>query len=70
MYNTVMDFMLCRGILREHVGLEVGDEGLEVGEHPLGRCPSTYAAHANKMVRNIKLQKFDSKQSGTRTNHL
>ena len=49
-----MDFMLCQlvaiAVLREHVGLEVGDEGLEVGEHPLGRCPSTYAAHANKIV--------------------
>jgi hypothetical protein len=40
-----MDFMLCQSVaitvLREHVGLEVGDEGLEVGEHPLGCCPST-----------------------------
>ncbi len=54
MDDTVMDFMLCQlvaiAVLREHVGLEVGDEGLEVGEHPLGRCPSTYAAHANKIV--------------------
>jgi hypothetical protein len=33
-------------VLGEHVGLEVGDEGLEVGEHPLGGCPSTYATHA------------------------
>jgi hypothetical protein len=31
-------------------GLEVGDEGLEVGEHPLGCRPSTYAAHAIKIV--------------------
>jgi hypothetical protein len=37
-------------VLGEHVGLVVGDEGLEVGEHPLGRRPSTYAAHANKIV--------------------
>jgi hypothetical protein len=32
---TVMDFMLCQSVaiieLREHIGLEVGDEGLEVG---------------------------------------
>jgi hypothetical protein len=54
MDDTVMDFMLCQSVaitvLREHVGLEVGDDGLEVGEHPLGRCPSTHAAHANKIV--------------------
>jgi hypothetical protein len=31
-------------VLGEHIGLEVGDEGLEVGEHPLGCSPSTYAA--------------------------
>jgi hypothetical protein len=37
-------------VLGERVGLEVGDEGIEVGEHPLGRCPSTYAAHAIKIV--------------------
>jgi hypothetical protein len=37
-------------VLGEHVGLEVGYEGLEVGEHPLGRCPSTLAAHAIKIV--------------------
>jgi hypothetical protein len=44
MDDTVMDFMLCQlvviAVLRDHVGLEVGDEGLEVGEHPLGRYPS------------------------------
>jgi hypothetical protein len=41
-------------ILREHVGLEVGDEGLEVGEHPLGRRPSMYRAHAKtKCIRAI-----------------
>jgi hypothetical protein len=54
MDDTVMDFMLCQSVaitvLREHVGLDVGYEELEVGEHPLGRCPSTYAAHANKIV--------------------
>jgi hypothetical protein len=33
-------------VLGEHVGLEVGNEGLEVGKHPLGSCPFTYAAHA------------------------
>ncbi len=37
-------------VLGEHVGLEVGDEGLEVDKHPLSRCPSKYAAHANKIV--------------------
>jgi hypothetical protein len=31
-------------VLGEHIGLEVGDEGLEVGEHSLGCSPSTYAA--------------------------
>jgi hypothetical protein len=44
-----MDFMLCQP-LREHVGLEVGDEGLEVGEHPLGRRPSTCAALEKQIV--------------------
>jgi hypothetical protein len=34
--------------LREHVGLEVGYEGLEVGKHPLGRRPSTYRANTKK----------------------
>jgi hypothetical protein len=37
-------------VLGEHVDLEVGDVGLEVGEHPLGRRPSTFAAHASKIV--------------------
>ena len=37
-------------VLGEHVGLEVGNEGLEVGEHPLGCRLSAYAAHANKIV--------------------
>jgi hypothetical protein len=36
--------------LGEHVGLELGDEGLEVGYHPLGHRPFTYAAHENKIV--------------------
>jgi hypothetical protein len=54
MDDTVMDFMAVHAlpttIHREHVGLEVGDKGLEVGKHPLGRRPSTYAAHAKKIV--------------------
>jgi hypothetical protein len=69
MDDTVMDFMLCRGILREHVGLEVGDEGLEVGEHPLGRCPSTYAAHANKIVSEPYQEEQCSKMQCQRSKH-
>jgi hypothetical protein len=49
--------------LRKHVGFEAGDEGFEVGYHPLDCSPSTYEAHANKIVSepfqkdpNIKLQ--------------
>jgi len=57
MDDTVMDFMLCQlvviAVLREHVGLEVGDEGLEVGEHPLGRCPSTCSTCKQNCLRAI-----------------
>ena len=73
MDDTVMDFMLCQlvaiAVLREHVGLEVGDEGLEVGEHPLGRCPSTYAAHANKIVSEPYQKEQCSKMQCQRSKH-
>jgi hypothetical protein len=52
-------------VLREHVGLEAGDEGLEVGEHPLGCCPSTYAAHANKIVSEpYQKEQYSNQQPG------
>ena len=77
MDDNVMDFMLCQlvaiAVLREHVGLEVGDEasheGLEVGEHPLGRCPSTYAAHANKIVSEPYQKEQCSKMQCQRPKH-
>ena len=56
-------------VLGEHVGLEVGDEGLEVGEHPLGRCPSTYAAHANKIVSEPYQKEQCSKMQCQRSKH-
>jgi hypothetical protein len=34
------------------------DKGLKAGYHPLGPCPPTYAAHANKMV----LEPFQKEQ--------
>jgi hypothetical protein len=57
MHSIIFHGQYCHGLdappiteLGEHEGLEVGDKGLKVGDHPLGRRPSTYAAHANKNV--------------------
>jgi hypothetical protein len=40
--------------LGEHIGLEVGNEDLEVGCHQLGRCPrgpkSTYMQHMQRKL--------------------
>ncbi len=64
-----MDFMLCQlvaiAVLREHVGLEVGDEGLEVGERPLGRCPSHMQHMQTKLsqshIKKSNVQKCNAK---------
>jgi hypothetical protein len=58
-------------VLGEHVGLEVGDEGLEVGEHPLGRrqSPSKYAAHTNKIVSKPFQKEQCSNMQCQRPNH-
>jgi hypothetical protein len=39
------------------------DEGLEVGDHPLGRHPPLYAAHANKIM--IASEQFQKEQFQT-----